>query len=82
MPKVKVHLRVAKQGGPRNTHKVVATLKPSRMALITTHGEPLPTVSFAIVLDIDPEAFRQAERVIAELQVGPEQVAVVAEMGP
>lgn len=82
MSKVKVYLRVARNHQGRNNHKVQANVNPSRAPLYDSHGEALATIAFAIVLDIDPLAFRAAETAIAELQVGAADVEVAAELGP
>jgi hypothetical protein len=77
--KVKVYMRVAKTHG-RAGCKAVATMKPSVGPLLDSAGRQLPTIAFAIMLDIDPAAFRQADQVIAELAVGPQDVTVAAEL--
>jgi hypothetical protein len=79
MAKLKVYLRVAKTHGSAG-HRVVATTRPSHLPLSDTYGSVLPTIAFAIVLDIDAAAFRQAERVMAELAIEPERVMVAAEL--
>jgi hypothetical protein len=79
MSKIKVYLRVAQQPTGRR-HKILATLKPSYGPITDSHGDALPTVAFALSLDIDPAAFRTAERVLAELTLGADEVAVAAEI--
>lgn len=81
MAKVRIYLRVARTNG-RAGHKVQANINPHRAPLYDARGEALATLAFAIVLDIDPLAFRSAEKVIAELQIGPADVEVAAELGP
>jgi hypothetical protein len=70
--KFKVYMRVAKTKGPQG-FKVIATTRPSTAPLTTGNynDPPLPTIAFAIVLDINPEAFKYAEQVIAELPIEP-----------
>lgn len=80
MPKVKVHLRVASNGTRR--HKVQANINAVSAPLTDSNGYALPTIAFAVVLDIDPAAFRTAERVIAELAIGEDDVAIAAELAP
>jgi hypothetical protein len=79
MPKIKVYLRVARTQGSAG-HRVVATTRPSHIPLSDAYGTVLPTIAFAIVLDIDSAAFRQAEQVIAELIVAERDVTVAAEL--
>jgi hypothetical protein len=79
--KATVYLRVAK--GPRGP-KFAATTKPSR-APLTTGGwneKHLPTVAFALLLNIPDEAFDQAGQVIAEIDVPAEQLSIAAEVVP
>lgn len=82
MPKVKVHLRIAQNTGPRRGYSVASSLKPVPRTLSNGRGEALPTIAFAIELDIDPQAFRSAERVIAELTIGEDDTVVAAEVAP
>lgn len=80
MPKVKTYLRVARNDGGRTRFKVEASAAPNYKPLTVGSGvseRPLPTIAFAVVLDIDDFAFTQAARVIAEIQV-PNGVPVVA----
>lgn len=79
MSKLKVHVRIAKNG---TRHAIAATLKPSNRPLFNNSGAALPTIAFAVMLDIDPAAFKAAERVVAELAIGPEDASVVAELEP
>jgi hypothetical protein len=79
MAKLKVYLRVAQTQGSAG-HRVVATTRPSHIPLSDAYSTVLPTIAFAVMLDIDPAAFRLAERVIAELTVAPQDVTVAAEL--
>ena len=81
--KAKVHLRIAKNPTGRTPFKVHASTKPDYRPLTTGSAfEPksLPTLAFAIVLDIPDDAFKQAERVLAEITVPAEIVAIAAEV--
>jgi len=77
--KAKVYLRVAR--GPRGP-KVAATITPNYAPLMV--GSPgyneraLPTVAFAIALDIPEEVLAHAEQVIAELEVPAERALIAA----
>jgi hypothetical protein len=77
--KVKVYLRVAKTRGKAGA-RAVATMQPCLGALLDGDGKVLPTIAFAVVLDIDPDAFHSAEAVIAELAIGAADVQVAAEV--
>jgi hypothetical protein len=77
--KIKVYMRVAQTRGKAGA-RVVATTTPCLGALLDGYGHVLPTIGFAIVLDVDPAAFHGAEAVIAELTVGPRDVQVAAEL--
>lgn len=73
---LRVYLRVAHQ--PSGKPKVAAGVRPSKLPLYDSSGNrPIPTVAFAIDLDLPDAMFRAAERVIAELTV-PESAAEVA----
>jgi hypothetical protein len=79
--KTTVYLRVAK--GPRGA-KFAASTKPNQRPLTSggwneTH---LPTVAFALRLNIPDEAFDEAGRVVAEIDVPPDQLSIAAEVVP
>lgn len=79
--KVKTYLRVAKT---KRGAKVVAGSKPNQKPLVRDAGyrteEVLPTIAFAVILDIPDEEFARAEQVLAEIGVQPEQTTVAAEV--
>lgn len=76
---VTVYLRVSKDGG--RGPKVVASTKPNYEPLKTRAGQwnekALPTLAFAIELEIPDDAFDTAARVIASLEI-PEDATQVA----
>lgn len=73
--KQRIYMRVAKH--PNGKAKVVAGVRPSNEPLSITAGH-LPTVAFAINVEIPDEAFRQAERVIAELTISEEAIDIAS----
>jgi hypothetical protein len=79
--KVKTHLRVAKT---KRGARVVASSKPSQKPIIVDKGyaseRVLPTVAFAVVLDVPDEAFKAAEAVLAEIEIPFERTRVAAEV--
>ena len=77
--KVKTHLRVAYDKKRRASH-VIANVNPSTTPISNSKGDPLPTVAFAIVLDIPDEMFRQAEQIIAEIQIPADQAQIAADV--
>lgn len=78
--KLKVYMRVARKGSRRY---VRSSLKPSHDPIYASTGEAIPTVSFAIELDLPEMAFRQAEQVVATLNIqSPEIAAEVREIEP
>lgn len=74
--KVRTHLRVA-YDKKRRTTSMVANVKPSAAPLTNGFKEPLPTVAFALDLEIPDVMFRRAEEVIATLTI-PEGAAQIA----
>ena len=62
---------------PNGKAKVTAGVRPSNEPLSITAGH-LPTVAFAINVEIPDEAFRQAERVIAELKISEEAIDIAS----
>lgn len=77
--KVRTYIRVAKKApGSRSPHYMLkANVTPSTEPLYSG-PEPLPTVSFAIDLDLPDEMFKTAERVIAEIVIPPEAAEIAA----
>jgi hypothetical protein len=76
--KQKVHLRVAKDA--RGKGHVMATARPSSTPIYNNRNQPLPTVAFAVVLNVPDELFDQAQKVIAEIDVSGDQVQIAAEV--
>lgn len=76
--KTTAYLRVAKM--PNGRHKIVANTRPQHAPVNDTHGYPYPTVAFAVKLEIPDAAFRQAERVIAEINIPDDAWEVAAEV--
>jgi hypothetical protein len=77
--KIKTHLRVGYDKKRRKT-SVVANVNPNHTPLSNMKGEYLPTVAFAIVLDIPDSAFAQAEQVIAEITIPESEIQIAAEV--
>lgn len=75
--KVRVHLRVGK--GERVT-MVQASIKPSERPLTGSSGVPVPTVAFAVDLDLPDAMFKRAAHVIAEIKVPEEAARIAAEV--
>jgi len=76
--KIKTYLRVAKTS---RGYKVSAQTKPNHAPLYTDSYSKkyLPTVHFAINLDIPNEAFDKASKAIAEINVPEEHLEINAE---
>lgn len=70
-----IYVRVGKH--PRGgKSKVMTGSKPSHHAVTDSSGNPMPTVSFAMELDVPDELFSQAQKVVASIKVGAEDVTV------
>jgi hypothetical protein len=81
--KVITYLRVAKYGGGpgrRSPYKVAATAKPSYVPLESGTGVPLPTLAFAVELDLPEDAFKGAEQVIATIKIPKNALKIAAEV--
>lgn len=82
--KVRAYLRVAKTGrGSRSPYKIHASSKPDHRPLSSGYGRSetvLPTVAFAIDVDIPDKLFKQAEQVIAEITIPEDQAVIAAEV--
>lgn len=78
--KAKVYLRVAKHPHGRNaSFKVHASTKADARPLTAGSGfseRALPTIAFAVVVNIPDEAFKAAEQVLAEIDVPADLLAV------
>lgn len=79
--KATVYVRVGKadRGSVKGRLYVRAGSKPDYAPLENASGF-VPTVAFAIQIDIPESLFRQAERVIAELDVSETTMKVAAEI--
>lgn len=77
--KARAYLRVAKGGG-RKGYKIAVGASSSEEPLVDGHKYALPTVAFAVDLNIPDELFRQAEKVIAEINVTARQAKIAAEV--
>jgi hypothetical protein len=77
--KVRAYLRVGYDARRRKS-VVEAKAKPSTRMLRASNGNDLPTVAFAIDLEVPDEMFKQAERVIATLTIPPENATIAAEV--
>lgn len=79
--KATVYLRIAKTRKTGNSpgYKVEARAKPSD-APLSNQDYWLPTVAFAIDLDIPDKKFEEAEQVIAEIRIPEDQVTIAAEV--
>lgn len=82
MPKVTAYLRVAKYGGNsrRAPFKIAANSKPNHTPLESGTGVPLPTLAFAVELDLPDDAFKGAERVIAKITIPKDALKIAAEV--
>lgn len=70
--KATVYLRIAKGG--KKGYKVEASLEPNAMPIIQkgSYNQPdvyLPTVSFGAIFNLDDAMFKQAETIVAEINV-------------
>ena len=77
--KTTVYMRVGKQRN-RRIKTDARTSKPTSAPLYESNGDPMPTVAFALTVDLPDAMFDQARRVIAELTVPDEQAEVAAEV--
>lgn len=70
-----LYVRAAKH--PRGgKSKVVTGTKPSHHALTDSSGNAMPTVSFAVELNVPDELFSRAQRVVASIDVDAQDVTV------
>ncbi len=72
---MRIYLRIGKT---EKGHRVEADTKPSTRPLYTKtySGEKYyPTISFAIDVNLPLDAFSQAERVVAHLNITPDQLS-------
>jgi len=76
----RVYLRVAKYSGRNADFKVDARATPNHAPLESGTGVPLPTVAFAVDMDIPEKAFKRAEQVIATIAIPEEALEIAAEV--
>lgn len=79
--KTRVYLRVARD--KRGKARVVATVKPNARPLEAGGARPLdflPTVAFAVDLNVPDSMFDQASRVVAELTISEDTADIAAEV--
>lgn len=76
--KVRAYMRVAKMASGKA--KVDAGRQPNDRPLVASNGEVLPTVAFAIDLEVPQAMFHRAEQVIATLTIPEEQVEILADV--
>jgi len=74
--KLTAYIRVARNPD-RAKAQIAANLKPNTAPLTNSRGDALPTIAFAIKLDIPDAMFSRASQVIAELTI-PEESAEIA----
>lgn len=77
---VMAHIRVAKHPRGRKGYQVDATTKRNHHPLYDSQGRVLPTVNFAVKLDIPDKAFTEAANVVAELRIPEEKLEIAAEV--
>ena len=82
MTRVRAYIRVGKNG---YKYAIDAASKEKSAPLFKTTGyngekEYLPTVAFAVDLNIPDELFSKASRVIAEINVGLKDAVIAAEV--
>jgi len=75
--KTKIFLRIAKT--KQGKLKVAASTKPNSNPVKSQEyygrpGDPLPTISFGIVVNLPEDAFNQAEKILGELSIKSEDI--------
>ena len=79
--KVRAYVRVGKNSASaRKPYRVDASASANHLPLVASTGQTLPTIAFAIDLDIPDEMFNKAEQVIAEIVIPEEAVEIAAEV--
>jgi len=73
--RIKVYLRI---GITNRGYRIEATTKPNHAPIYSAYPtkKALPTASFALVLNVPDEKFREAERVVQEINLANEDVEV------
>lgn len=75
--KAKVYMRVARKSSSKRGFIVEGKPTPSYRPLMDSNGGALPTVAFALEMDIPDKMFKVAENVLATIEI-PESAAQVA----
>jgi len=80
----RIYLRIAKTGNRRG-YKVAASTTPNYAPLEGNKGwntncKSYPTVAFAVDFNIPDELFKQAERVLGEINITTKQARVATEI--
>lgn len=79
--KAKVYLRVARHAhGRARRYKVEASPRPSHEPVRDSKQQALPTVAFAIELDLPDHLFDRAQAVIAEINITGSQAKIAAKV--
>jgi hypothetical protein len=78
--KVTAYVRVARTRTGKPT--VDAGPRPTDEPLKDQHGKALPTVAFALKLDVPEERLRAAEQVLAEIEVSSDEAEIVVGVQP
>lgn len=74
--KVRLHVRVARDDYARKRKRVAAGLVYNPAPLTDTRGDALPTIAFALDLDVPDSLFGPS--LIAELTIPPSAVRIAA----
>ncbi len=85
MARVKVFMRIAKTGATRGPgYRVAAHTDHARDWPLSSgagiNERKLPTLAFALILDVPDAAFEQAEQVIAEIRIPEKDLEICAEV--
>jgi hypothetical protein len=83
--KVRIYFRVGRSARSPRQPRFAVGRKPNPAALTNARNEPIPTVGFAIDLDVPDALFEQPSRVVAELTIpepAADVLAIVREVAP
>ncbi len=83
--RIRAYLRVAQDEGARKPYKIEVDSAPNHQPLFKQGYRSktfLPTVSFAVDLNLPDDAFTRAANVIASITVPEEQVDIAIETRP
>lgn len=76
--RTRVYLRIARD--KRGRGKAVATLKPTDTPLYDSNNSALPTVAFAVDLNVPDVMFDRAAQVIASITIPEDQATIAADV--